>query len=296
MNSQIAVLALSPLMSLPHEVFVAILSFADRPTLGRCLAVSRALFAAVDSDALWKPIATGILNSRLCLLPDVHESVVNAPTAGRGVCRCALARAFVDAKRCAISTHELTRQHYWFRFRRYKEIQSIAFGMPENMTPCGLAFGSDGILASDPGELFFVRMTWAFVPPAHGFQPVDGGRLFVPPPDDAPPPDFCCISCGRRPPMRVWRHPTNWAICMNNHVAQVASFRMRPMGEDLPMETDSAYLHPYNFVQQADSSDDDMDAHGDEEADDVPLSTTESVIISNARGTLDPSSASSTSS
>jgi hypothetical protein len=239
---------LSSLNGMPLDAFVAALSFLDRGTLGKCLAVSSEWSRLADLDAIWQPIAIDILGKRLCLLPDVHDTVATATGTSR-VCRRSLASAFEDAKRCVLSVDDLADRPLSMRFMTFRNLRNLPNGFPVHVPPFRITFTRDGCVRSEQGQSFHMQMHWCFIESAHSYTSIDGGRAFDPPLSGLPPPAYSCVRCGNRPPSRVYRHPENWGVLLVSHRALAATYDLPPLGDDDFLDNMEGFLHPANFVR-----------------------------------------------
>ena len=59
--------------------------------------------------------------------------------------------------------------------------------------------------------------------------------------------DFTSFHWLGRPPLKVWRHPENWSVCMTHVTCQYCSTLIPPLGKDPHFDNDKPYVHPWNI-------------------------------------------------
>jgi hypothetical protein len=240
---------------LPCSIAVVIFEFLDRQDLLSCMLLCKATLRRITAnDHLWLPIARRLLSERLCLLPEVHQAVRSAQHHTR-VCMAALKAAFADAKRCVLRKDELCAVTFNLSYHMFADLRAHNVMDADLLaTPSykGMHFDADDVLRSAPGatESSVVNLDWFLALPEHGLLPVLDAegvpRFLAPNPSMLPPPEFSVVHCATRPPLRVYRHPTNWGIVLVNYRVIMATFETSPP-TDMFTAALPAYVHSWNF-------------------------------------------------
>ena len=248
---------------LPADVLFTAWGFLEAPALGATMRACRRWYHLGAKDAVWRPVAVRALQGRLCLLPDVVHRV-RCATATTMFCRDAVRRAVLDATRVDISLDEIASLRFHMRLRNFAALRALNNGvdgpeLPADAPPVFCRFKPDMTAVfegPEPGSVhpaFPFRGRWEFRTPRPSVEFHPGATPpFRLPPSHLDRERFTCFGWQGRPALRVWRHPTNWHVCLTHINCQYASFVMPPVGSDTALDNDQPYLHPELFQLRPD--------------------------------------------